>query len=147
MDDDEVRQAMSLLDTFRAQLDALTKQSQILQISLQDTVKAHETLKAMAQAKPGDEILIPVGGGTLVRAVVSENTNALVGIGSKLSVDMKAEEAIEYMSSNSKEITEALKKLTETMEEMSSKAQALQVAVQEEYRARQELQANTGATQ
>lgn len=147
MNDEEVRQAMSLIETFRVQLDALTKQAQILQISLEDTVKAHETLKSIASAKKGDEILIPVGASTLVRAVVSENPNALVGIGSKLSVEMKIDEAMEYLSNGSKEITEALKKLTETMDEMSSKAQALQVAVQEEYRVRQEQQQTPGASQ
>lgn len=142
MNDDELRQAMAALETFKAQLDTLTRQSQILQISLEDTVKAHETLKAIAAAKKGDEVLIPVGGSTMVRAIVSDNPNALVGIGTKLSVDMKVEDAIEYMSAGSKEITEALKKLTETIEEMSSKAQALQLAVQDEYRARQGQQMN-----
>lgn len=140
MDDNELRQAMAALETYKVQLDNLTRQSQILQISLEDAVKAHETLKSISQAKPGDEVLIPVGGSSLVRAVVSENQNVLVGIGSKLSVDMKMEEAMEYMSKGSKEITDALKKLTETIEEMSSRAQAIQLAVQDEYRTRQQQQ-------
>lgn len=142
MNDDELRQAMATLDFFRNQLDALTRQSQFLQLSLEETVKAHETIKAFASAKKGDEVLVPCGASSFVRAIVTDNPNVVVGIGTKLSVDMKMDDAIEYMSKGSKEITDALKNLTDTIEEMSSKAQALSIAIQNEYQARQKQQQN-----
>ena len=140
MNDDELRQAMATLELFRAQLDALVRQSQFLQLSLEETVKAHETIKAFASAKKGDEILVPCGASSFVRAIVTENPNVVVGIGTKMSVDLKMDEAVEYMSKGSQEITEALKNLTNTIEETNAKAQALSIAIQNEYQVRRSQQ-------
>jgi prefoldin alpha subunit len=138
MNDDELRQSMAALDSFKVQLQAMTQQSQYLQISLEETLRARDTLKAFANAKEGDEILVPAGASSFVIATVTSKRKAIVGIGNKTSIDMDLTDAAAYMEDASKEVSEALKKITTTMQEMDSKARSLALNVQQEYQRRQQ---------
>lgn len=138
MNDDELRQALTVLDTYKMQLDALGGQAQILQMSLEETLRARDTLAAMDKAKEGDEVLIPIGSSSFVPAKVTGNRNAVVGIGNRISVEKDFKDAFEYMSANAEEINAALKKATEAIREINNAANELSVAVQQEYQRRQQ---------
>ena len=138
MNDDELRQAMATLEAYKNQLNALTQQSQLLQMSFEETVRAKETLGAFAKAKEGDEILVPVGASSFVTAKVTASPKAVVGIGNKISVEKSIEEAIAFIGGNLEEIKDALTKLNESMQEMDAAARSLAAAVQQEYQRRQQ---------
>ena len=138
MNDDELRQALSLLDVYKAQLEALAGQGQILQMSLEEALRARETMKALMNAKEGDDLLIPVGASSFVSAKASGSGKAIVGIGNRMSVEKDLDEAIKYMDGSVNEISEALKKVGESITEMESNARNLSLAVQQEYQRRQQ---------
>ena len=138
MNDDELRQALAALDAYKNQLNALTQQSQLLQMSYEETLSASRTLASLVDAKEGDEIMVPVGASSFVTAKVTSSPKAVVGIGNKVSVEKELGEAVEYMKSNLAEITDALKKLNESMQEMDAAARNLSLAVQQEYQRRQQ---------
>lgn len=138
MDDGELRQAMQVLETYREQMDALSRQINILQISLEETVRARETLRQFSEAKEGDEILVPVGASVFVRAKVSGSENAIVGIGNRVSVEKKLSDATDYMNSGSMEIQDALQKANKALAEMSAIANNLAETINAEYEARQQ---------
>jgi len=138
MNDDELRQAMSTLDAYKEQLDAMAQQSQLLQLSLEEAMRARDTLKALNNAKEGDEILVPAGASSFVTAKLTSKKTALVSIGNRTSVEKSFDEAIEYMTGNINEITEALKKITDTMNRMNNNARGLATAIQQEYQRRQQ---------
>lgn len=138
MNDDELRQAMATLEAYKNQLNALTQQSQLLQMSFEETVRASDTLNAFANAKEGDEILVPVGASSFVTAKVTASPKAIVGIGNKVSVEKSLDEAVTYISDNLAEIKDALAKLNESMQEMDTAARSLAAVVQQEYQRRQQ---------
>ncbi|MFA5452404.1 MAG: prefoldin subunit alpha [Candidatus Methanomethylophilaceae archaeon] len=138
MNDDELRQAMSTLDAYKEQLDAMAQQSQLLQLSLEEAMRARDTLKALNNAKEGDEILVPAGASSFVTAKLTSKKTALVNIGNRTSVEKSFDEAINYMTSNIDEITEALKRITDTMNKMNNNARGLAAAIQQEYQRRQQ---------
>ena len=138
MNDDELRQALATLDAYKNQLNALTQQSQLLQASFEETLRASETLNAFAKAKEGDEILVPVGASSFVTAKVTASPKAVVGIGNKISVEKTVDDAIAYVGENMDEIKDALTKLNESMQEMNAAATNLAAAVQQEYQRRQQ---------
>lgn len=138
MNDDELRQTMSTLDAYKGQLDAMAQQSQLLQLSLEEAMRARDTLKALNDAKEGDEILVPAGASSFVTAKLTSKKTALVNIGNRTSVEKSFDEAIEYMTGNIDEITEALKKITETMNKMNNDARSLAAVIQQEYQRRQQ---------
>ena len=82
--------------------------------------------------------MVPVGASSFVTAKVTSSPKAVVGIGNKVSVEKELGEAVEYMKSNLAEITDALKKLNESMQEMDAAARNLSLAVQQEYQRRQQ---------
>jgi prefoldin alpha subunit len=138
MNDDELRQALAALDAYKNQLAALTQQSQLLQMSYEETLTAAQTLTSLMNAKEGDEIMVPVGASSFVTAKVTSAPKAIVGVGNKVSVEKPLDDAVEYMKSNLAEITDALKKLNESMQEMDAAARNLSLAVQQEYQRRQQ---------
>ena len=138
MNDDEFRQAMATLEAYKVQLDAMAQQSNFFKLSLEETLRARDTLRAFANAKEGDEILVPAGASSFVIATVTSKRKAVVGIGNKVSIDMDLEDAAKYMADSVEEVQEALKKLTEAINELNSKARELSLAVQQEYQRRQQ---------
>ena len=138
MNDDEFRQAMATLEAYKVQLDAMAQQSNFFKLSLEETLRARDTLKAFAEAKEGDEILVPAGASTFVIATVTSKKKAIVGIGNKVSIDMDLEQATKYMADSVEEVQEAMKKLSDAIQEMNVKARELSLAVQQEYQRRQQ---------
>ena len=138
MNDDEFRQAMATLEAYKVQLDAMAQQSNFFKLSLEETMRARDTLRAFANANEGDEILVPAGASSFVIATVTSKKKAVVGIGNKVSVDMDLTEAADYMAASAEEVQEALKKLSDAIQEMNVKARELSLAVQQEYQRRQQ---------
>lgn len=137
VNDDELRQALTVLDTYKMQLEALGGQAQLLQMSLEESMRARDTIESLKNAKEGDEILVPVGASSFVPAKVTSSKKAIVGVGNRMSVEKSLDEAVEYMKATVEEISEALKKANETMREIDNAARGLTVAVQQEYQRRQ----------
>jgi prefoldin alpha subunit len=138
MNDDELRQAMAVLESYKAQLEAMTQQTQYLRLSLDECVRSRDTLKAFSQAKEGDDVLVPLGASSYVSAKATASRNAVIGIGSNVSIDMDIDEAAKFMDESVTEIKEALGKITSSMQEMDGKAQNLAAAIQQEYQRRQQ---------
>jgi prefoldin alpha subunit len=137
MNDDELRQAMATYELLKKQLDAMSQQLNFFQLSLEETMRAYSTLDAFAKAKEGEEILVPAGASSFVKATITSERKAIVGIGNKISVDMDIEAAAEYMKTSGEEVQAAIKKLSETISETDTKAKALAVSIQNEYDRRQ----------
>ena len=137
MNDEELRQAMQTLENYNKQLENVSRQARILQNSRDDTVRAHRTLEALNEAKPGDEVLVPIGSSCLVNVRVSDKKEAVVGIGSKVSVSKDFPSAIEYLDTGIKELNEAIQKTVAAMQEIQAYVEQLSAAIQNEYNLRQ----------
>ena len=137
MNDDELRQALTVREAYMAQLEMLTNQVQLLQMSVEEAARARDTLKNLKNAKDGDEILIPIGAASFVPAKVTASDKAIVGIGNRVSVEKDLDSAIKYMTANVDEISEALKKAVETLNEVETAARNLTAAINQESQRRQ----------
>ena len=138
MNDDELRQALATLETMKVQLDAMAQQARFFQLSLEETMRAHDTLDAFAKAKEGDEVLVPAGASSFVIATVTSKRKAVVGIGNKVSIDMDLDEAAKYMADSANEVKDAIQKLNENMRQMDSQARSISMSIQQEYQRRQQ---------
>ncbi len=138
MDDTELRQAIALMEGYKERVEALSRQVQVLRVSLDEVSMAAEALKAFRDAKEGDEILMPVGASTFIPVQVTGNRKAVVGIGSNISVEKDVSDSVDYMSANSAEISEALKKSVDTLNEVQNALTNVTAAVQQEYNVRQQ---------
>ena len=136
MNDEELRQAARTLDSYNQQLENISRQIRLLQASRDETVRASRTLEALADAKEGDEVLIPIGASSFVTVKVTDKKTAVVGIGNKISVDKEYSDAKDFMDRNSAEISDAIQKSVAAMQEIQQYTEDLAATVQDEYRKR-----------
>jgi len=137
MKDEELRQAMAVLESYNAQLESITRQVKLLQISLEETNRARESLLALKEAKEGDEILLPVGASSFVTVKVAAEKKVIVGVGSRVSVEKSLDDAVTFMAKNGDDIAGALNKAVNALNEVEGMTSQLTEAIQNEYRNRQ----------
>ena len=138
LNDDELRQMLALMETYKNRVEALSRQVNVLRSTLDEVKMANESVKALMEANEGDEILIPIGASSFMNVKVSSNKNIIVGVGSNISVEKTPEEASSYMSANAAELTEALKKTVDALNEVQQALSTVSEAVQMEYMNRQQ---------
>jgi prefoldin alpha subunit len=137
MNEDELRQAMSALEVYRIQLQSIAENMQLIQVSLEELARARETLSQYKSAEIGSDILVPIGGNSFVFAKASDNTKAIVGIGSGISLEKSMEDAIKTMEERSNELTESIRKLSERRQALEAQAEQLSRTIQSEMQALQ----------
>jgi prefoldin alpha subunit len=133
VNEQEIRQALATLDMYKAQAESLAEQQQIVSFSLEEYSRARETLGKWKDAAEGAELLVPVGGNSFVHAKVANNQNALVGIGSGVTVERSLDEAIKTLETRINELAEASKKLAESLTMLEARSSQLTQVVQAEY--------------
>jgi len=138
LNDDELRQMLALMETYKNRVEALTRQVTVLRSTLDEVNMASESVKALMAANEGDEILIPIGASSFMTVKVTSNKNIIVGVGSGVSVEKSAEDANAYMEANAAEINEALKKTVNALNEVQQALTTVSDAVQTEYMNRQQ---------
>lgn len=137
MEDKDLRQAMMVLESYNEQLEVLRQQIELVQYSLEESVRARETLRVFKDAKEGEEILIPIGASVFVNAKVTNSDKAIIGVGNKISITKDIPGAADYMNSISIELQEALKKVSSAYSELQIKTNKLSAAINAEYEAKQ----------
>ena len=138
LEDNELRQAIAAMESYKERVEALSRQVQVLRVSLEEVTMSSDALKAFKNAKEGDDIMVPVGASSFITVQVTSNKNVIVGIGSNISVEKDVDDAIGYMDANNAEIAEALKKSAETLNEAQQALTTISNAVQQEYVNRQQ---------
>ena len=138
MNDDELRQMLALMESYKNRTEALSHQVTVLRGTLDEVNMANESIKALMAAKEGDEIMIPIGASSFMNVIVGSNKNIIVGVGSGLSVEKTPEDASSFMELNAAELSEALKKTVNALQEVQQALSTVSEAVQIEYQNRQQ---------
>jgi len=131
VDEAQLRQDYATLEAAKAQLEGLTKQQQLIQLAVEEHVRARETIKQMTSKAPGEEMLVPIGADSYIHARISEDRNAVVGVGTGVSIKRTPEEAEKILDSKIDELSRAFKSITDraaqteaAIQELSEKVQA-----------------------
>ena len=140
MNEQELRQALGTLEVYKAQLEAVAEQQQLIQMSLEEYSRAKDTLTEFAKAPENGQLLVPIGGNSFVYAIVADNKKCLVGVGTGITAEKGIEDSIQVMTVRIQEMLDAMKKMNETRSAMEMKSAQLQQIVQDEYQKMQMLQ-------
>jgi prefoldin alpha subunit len=132
-DEAALRENMMRLETAKAQLEGLSKQQELIQLAIEEHVKARETVKSLAKSAPGDELMIPVGADSYIYAKASERKDVVIGVGSDTSVQRGAEEAEKILDTRVEELAQAFQKVAEMAAQTEAAVQELTQKVQEQY--------------
>lgn len=120
------------IQILREQAKIIASNVEMLSVYLQELASAKATLEGVKLLKKGDEILVPIGGASFIRARIDDTEGVIIGVGANVSVDRTlteaisvAEEKINFTQSKISENQEAYMKVTSTLEELSDQAQDL----------------------
>jgi len=129
----ELRDGMAMLENAKAQLDALSKQQQLIQLAIEEHVRARETIKKVTQGAPGDEVLIPVGADSYIYAKISDRKDGVVGVGSGVSIQRKPEDAEKYLEGKIDDLTQAFKKVADRASQTEAMIEELSARLEDMY--------------
>jgi len=133
MNEEELRQSLATLEVYKAQLESLVQQQQIIQYSIEEYARAMKTLESYSRTEEGGEMLVPVGGNSYVFARVCSNSRSLVGVGSGVAVEKPIPEALETLERRIKELSESDQRLNERIEKIEAESSKLSRKLQEAY--------------
>ena len=103
----ELRRGIAVLDQYRANIETLAQQQEIIRVSLEEHLRARETLVRYQEAGKAAEILVPIGANSFLVAQSREVDKAFVSIGSDLLVYDDSAKQLERLDGRIKSITEA----------------------------------------
>lgn len=128
----ELRDNYVMMETAKAQLEGLGKQQELIQLAVEEHVRARETIKQMAKGNPGDDILVPLGADSYIHAKISDNRDAIVGAGSGVSIKRKPDEAEKILDSKIDDLSRAFKSISDKAAETEALVQELTQRVQDQ---------------
>jgi prefoldin alpha subunit len=136
--DEEFQKAVAEYEMLRSQMEALAQQNELLSMSIEEHMRAKETMARFQKGGKGSEILVPVGANSFLFAEIKEPDKAIMGIGSDLTVEESMAEAIKRLEGKIEDLNGALKGCADKIVEISQKAEEKSVVVKALYAKTQE---------
>ena len=133
MTEEELRSAVATLDLARAQLDGLAKQGELLRMTLEEHLRAKETISRFNKTSTGEKLLVPVGADCFVFAAVENNEDVIVGLGSDVMIADTAGGAIAKLDKRIKRMNDSEEELAKSMAGLDGEVARLTELVQVEY--------------
>lgn len=126
----ELRRNLAVMDQYRDQVEAFAQQQEIVRISLEEHMRARETLLRYQEAGEAAEMLVPVGANAFVAVASKDIGKAFVSIGSDLLVHEDIDKQLERLDARIKSITEAANAIGQRLGELQRRAEAHGAMVQ-----------------
>jgi len=128
--EEEIRAMLSQLEGGKLRLDAIGKQLQLVEASIAEVNATEASIAAIEGAKAGNEILVPLGSDSYVRASLADTKTLLVGVGSRISLEKSIPEAKKTLEQRRGELENAMKKLQESYVDLNGKLEELNAIVE-----------------
>lgn len=107
----ELREIVTRGEMLRQQLANLEAQREYVGEVLLETRRSLQTLESLEKAKPGDEVLMPLGAGAFVQARLEDPTRALASLGSGVHAELPTAEAAARLRSRAESLEGTTKAL------------------------------------
>jgi prefoldin alpha subunit len=120
------------IQLLQEQAKILASNMEMLSMYLQELATSKFTLEGIKNLTTGDEILVPIGASSFVRARIDDTEKVIAGIGANISVDRtiddaskNLEERITLIEEKIKENQETYMNVAERLEELTAQARTL----------------------
>lgn len=133
------------LNEYGQQIEILTQQLGMIEQQRIESSAAIETLQAIQENEDG-VVLLPIGGGALLRVKVLDVGHALVNIGADVSVERASADAVEYLEDRITELEALGKKVAGSIEQLQGQAAGISRRLEAAYRGAQQAQAGQGGS-
>lgn len=127
----QLREAVAVGEELQGHLQGIEEQLAYLRALSQEFQRSRATLEALQEAKAGDELLLPIGGGAFVRAKLAEAGKVLHGLGAGYSAEGTLPEAIRRVDEQLEMARQAQQRLQEEGAKVVQQLQVVEDRVQQ----------------
>lgn len=129
--DEELAKYMTLIEQYKEQLSSLETQSSYLQAAVADYNKAKMTIEQLSKTSKGDEILLPIGGSTFIKATTENSSKVLFDIGAGVVTEKKSEDTIIKIDKKIEDLQKTQERLIGIMQNLQNEAAEISAKAQE----------------
>jgi len=129
-DEEELTQSMEELENAKARLENMTKEAELLQMSLNEHMRAISTIRSFVNLPEGREVLVPIGAGAFLPARSAGTGWALLSVGAGISQEKKFDDAIAALEKQAAEIELEERKILQEMRNIEKQANLLNQRIQ-----------------
>jgi len=120
--DEELAKYMTLIEQYKEQMSSLETQSSYIQAAVVDYNKAKMTLEHLSKTSKGDDLLLPIGGSTFIKATASDTSKVLYDIGAGVITEKNSKDAVINIDKRIEELEKTQERLLEIMQNLQNEA-------------------------
>jgi prefoldin alpha subunit len=134
-DDEEVLRRLILeLRILEGRAGELQNRLNMLNAFSNEVQLARATLDGLKEEKSGTQVLLPVGGGSFVKAVIDEPEKVLVGVGAGVSIEKDRTKAVESLQEQQDQLESARQSLQQQAVQVVQRMSEIRAQVNDLYR-------------
>jgi prefoldin alpha subunit len=127
---DPLRSLVVELQYLEGTAQAIQQRISLIDAAITEMQVANSTMEGLRSESVGEDVLVPIGGGSYIRAKIGDNEKLIVGIGADVAIEKGLPEAIESYNARVAELQKARSALERQIEQVLARIE----------RGRQELQ-------
>lgn len=131
MDEHEIEKTLNEYEYYRAQAEALKRNMDLINTSLAELEVIGKSLDEIKKLGKQNEILVPIGGDSFVKASIVDTEKILVGLGAGVVAEKDISNAKCNFEQRIKELEQVRGELAERWRAVSSKLEELAPKIQE----------------
>ncbi|MHB8586552.1 MAG: prefoldin subunit alpha [Thermoplasmatota archaeon] len=109
----DVQEAIAVGEILQNELRTMEEQRAVLDSLMHDLARGRETLEGLRGMDPGQEALLPIGGGVLVRAAILDPTKVLATVGAGVVIENAIDDAVKRLDDRINSAEQAMQRTTE----------------------------------
>lgn len=138
--DSKLQQSMVALEMQKGYIESLTNQIEMIQLAMNEHVKAKETLSQYMKLKEGNELLVPIGANSFIYAKKTKAKKAIIGIGANVTIEEDLDKAVERIENKLQNLQKTGDELTQQLANVQQQATALSEKIRKEMEGQQNVQ-------
>ena len=123
MKNEEIQRQLYQIEIYKQQINKLQEELGRIELLKLEILKSIESMEGLKQSK---EVLVPLGGGVFVRAVVEDRDKVIVNVGADVFVEKSIDETIEDLKGSSEELNRAESRIKEQIAKTLAVVEKLQ---------------------
>ncbi len=110
-----LRRLLTELKVLEGTVNIIQSRLNVVDAALADLATANLSLEGVKNNSSGSEILVPLGGGSFIRAKLSDVEKVIIGVGAGVCIDKKLEESLEDLKNRQDELEKARNSLEQQL--------------------------------
>lgn len=117
----ELQEILMEAESCKKQMDAIRREMEVASSVMEELSSSIKALQALKESRAGTEILVPIGGGSFIRAELKDPGKVIVGAGSNISIEKDIDSAQKILEDRSSEMSKAMERLNGNFSEINAR--------------------------